>query len=167
MPITLVVEDGSGKIDSNTYISLDDADVYFEGRLNNTAWTSADVATKTAALIQATRLLDSYVTWAGLKKTAEQSLQFPRAGIYVNNTDYSGIIPTELKNAECELALVLLQQDTQAISDTVGFSQISVAGTVSLTIDKHDRVKEVPSHVFMLISHLGNRKGSYVKLVRT
>jgi hypothetical protein len=167
MALTLIVEDGTSKPDSNTYIGLADADAYFEGRLNNTAWTGADIDTKTAALIQATRLLDSYVTWTGSKKTAEQSLQFPRAGIYVNNTDYSGIIPTELKNAECELALVLLQQDTQAISDTIGFSQISVAGTVSLTIDKHDRVKEVPSHVFMLISHLGNRKGRHVRLVRT
>jgi hypothetical protein len=181
MALTLTVEDGSQKADANTYISLADADTYFEGRLSVSTWTGADDATKNAALVQAARILDSYISWLGYKTDADQAMQWPRWGICYHGSRYyecpgepqgwiyaleSDTVPQEIRDAQCELALVLISQDTQAVSDTAGYSQISVEGAVDLQVNPGDRVKEIPGHVFSLVSHLGTRKGTNTRLVR-
>lgn len=184
MSIVLIVEDGTGKEDANTFINLYDANAYFDARINNDAWLLADEDKRSRSLAQASRILSQYVKWLGWKTNENQALAFPRYGIcydgdrYYNCVDWwlttegvyslpSDKIPKEIKEAQCELALVLLQQDTQSMSDTAGFSNISVAGTVDITIDKYDRIKEIPSHVFKIISHLGRRKGNTSRLVRS
>jgi hypothetical protein len=183
MALTLVVEDGSSKTDSNTYISLDDADTYFEGRLNATAWTGADDPTKKAGLVQAARILDQYILWLGWVSDSDQAMSWPRAGIfYAGSGQYyasydihlaesvysiaDDSIPQKIKDAQCELALVLISQDTQALPGTAGFKSIGVAGAVDLEIDKYDRTKEIPAHVFKIVSHLGSRKGGATRLAR-
>jgi len=181
MALSLVVEDGSQKTNSNTYISLDDANTYFEGRLNASVWTDATDANKNAGLVQAARILDRYIGWLGYKTDQDQAMQWPRWGICYEGSMYyecpdnpqtwiyaldSTIIPQELKDAQCELALVLLSQDTQAVSDTAGFSRISVEGAVEVEINSADRVKEIPSHVYGLVMHLGRCKGANARLVR-
>lgn len=113
--MTLVVEDGTGLENSNTYISLADANAYFVGkRLHSSAWTSALDATKETALQQASLLLDSEFTWTGkiLVTDPVQALGWPRTGA----TDRYGRardseVPIEVKNATCELAHYLLDQD--------------------------------------------------------
>ena len=160
MALTLIVEDGSSKTDSNTYLSLADTEEYFDGRLNKGAWANTNEAEKKAAKVQATRILDSYVKWYGYKTDVDQARQWPQLGAsseeYIIDSDE---IPTEIKDAECELSLVLISQDTQKVSDTAGLKSISVAGTVNIDIDKSDRINEIPSHVWKLISHLGQKKG--------
>jgi hypothetical protein len=183
MALNLVVEDGTSKTDSNTYISLSDADAYFEGRLNASAWTGADDATKNAGLVQAARILDQYVLWLGWLTDSDQAMAWPRAGIfYAGSGQYyasydinlatsvysidDDSIPAVIQDAQCELALVLISQDTQATADTAGFKSIGVAGAVDLEVDKYDRTKEIPTHVFKMVSHLGSRKGSVTRLAR-
>jgi hypothetical protein len=180
MALTLIVEDGTSKPDSNTYIGLADADAYFEGRLHAEAWTAADDPTKSAALVHAARMLDQYISWLGEKSNTDQAMEWPRWGVYLDGSVYymtpnqpaawvyaidSDTIPRVLKDAQCELALVLIGQDLQSLPDTAGFKVISVAG-VELEVDKHDRLREIPAHVFKLVSHLGVRKGSTTRLVR-
>lgn len=41
MSITLVVEDGTGRADANSYVTQAEADAYFAARLNTT-WATAD-----------------------------------------------------------------------------------------------------------------------------
>jgi hypothetical protein len=53
----IVVEDGTGIADANSYASEDDADNYFEDRANDTWATST--ADKEAALIRASASLDA------------------------------------------------------------------------------------------------------------
>jgi hypothetical protein len=181
MALTLIVEDGTSKPDSNTYIGLADADAYFEGRLHAEAWTAADDPTKSAALVHAARMLDQYISWLGEKSNTDQAMEWPRWGVYLDGSVYymtpnqpaawvyaidSDTIPRVLKDAQCELALVLIGQDTQSLPDTAGLSSISVAGAVDLQVDKRDRIKEIPEHVFKIVSHFGNRKGKVVKLMR-
>ncbi len=181
MALTLTVEDGTSKADANTYISLDDANTYFEGRLNVSPWTDASDATKQAALVQSARILDHYVAWLGYKTDQDQAMQWPRWGICYEGSRYyecpdqpqtwiyaldSETIPQEIKDAQCELALVLISQDTQAVPDTAGYSQISVEGVVDLQVNPMDRTGEIPRHVFGLVSHLGGRKGATTRLAR-
>jgi len=179
MALTLTVEDGTSKTDSNTYISLADANAYFEGRLNASDWTGATDANKNAGLVQAARILDRYIQWLGLKTDEDQAMKWPRWGICYDSDVYyecenwwlttdgvysveSNIVLQEIKDAQCELALVLLGQDTQKVPDMAGFKRIDVAGAVEVEADKRDRAKEIPSHVWKIVSYLGKRRGGAV-----
>lgn len=185
MALTLVVESGEAKDDANTYISLDDADTYMEGRLHTTAWDEAEDSEKNAALVQAARILNHYIRWLGYKADEDQALAWPRWGIcwdgsgqywtcsdlwLVDERVYavgSDSIPQEIQDAQCELALHLLSSDTQAVPDTAGFKSIEVEGAVSLEIDKKDRTATIPGHVWRMVQHFGSKKGSAsVRLMR-
>src|SRR5512139_2722558 len=78
MALTLVKEDGTGKTDANSYASVADADGYFEAHLYATVWTVATTETKTAALVMATRLVDSQFQFHGYRAHETQALQWPR-----------------------------------------------------------------------------------------
>jgi hypothetical protein len=53
MAFVFTVEDGSGVVGANAYLSVVDADDYHAGRANP-AWSSADLAAKQAAIVKAT-----------------------------------------------------------------------------------------------------------------
>jgi hypothetical protein len=81
------------------YITVEDAETYFSGRLNSDAWDDSTDQEKLKALITATRRIDS-LNYIGVKANALQDLEFPRLG--------QSIVPDDIKDACCELALVLL-----------------------------------------------------------
>ena len=56
MPLTLIVEDGTGLADANSYASLEEADAYHEASLYATAWTAATEDNRNKALAMATIL---------------------------------------------------------------------------------------------------------------
>jgi len=130
---------------SNSYINVIDADEYFDNRLNSTPWTSANNDDKARSVIQATRIFDGYLTWIEeIDKTA---------------------VPVEVKNACCEMALILLQDDTQVKNDLEGISEISLSG-MSIRAS-HERKSIIPSHVFRLISHLVDGGNNFsIEIVR-
>ena len=66
-------------------------------------WDDADTTTRTQALTEATRIIDSF-TYDGAKTEASQSSEFPRNG--ANN------IPKEVKDATLELAIYILKELT-------------------------------------------------------
>lgn len=76
--LELIVEVGG--TNSNSYVDLEEADVYFSGRLNSDLWFSSSVLNRTRSLVQATSMIDS-VKFAGAKanpKKVRQSLEWPR-----------------------------------------------------------------------------------------
>jgi hypothetical protein len=81
------------------YCTTDEAQAYFDGRLNADAWDDASSANKQKALIHATRLIER-LNFKGEKTVDTQSLQFPR--------DNDTSIPTDIKYACSEIALALL-----------------------------------------------------------
>jgi hypothetical protein len=78
MALTLIKEDGTGRTDANSYATAAEADSYFEAHLYASAWTAATAATKAAALVMATRLVDSQYQFYGYRAHDTQSLQWPR-----------------------------------------------------------------------------------------
>jgi hypothetical protein len=101
--MALILEDGSGKTNSQTYVL--GADVAAYARLYGLAPpVSAD-----ADIMKAMRYVEGayYERWIGLKKTENQALSWPRAyavrrdGWTVDESE----IPKELKDAVCALAL--------------------------------------------------------------
>lgn len=153
--VTLVVEDGTGKTDSNTYISLALADSYFSTQLRAETWTGATSDDRSRSLIMATQQLDNLVRWRGSKKTSTQARQWPRNYM----TDYNGWaipsdeIPVDVQEATCELAKALLTQDRTADPDVTGFKKIKV-DVIELEVDKNNITYALPRLVMAKISHL-------------
>lgn len=106
--MALVLEDGSGVSNANSYASGDMADSYFEDR-GNAAWTAGSDDDKESALVRATQYLDGRYRgkWKGTKASSAQALAWPRA----NATDEddldiaSNVIPQVIIRATCEAAL--------------------------------------------------------------
>ena len=78
MALTLIKEDGTGRVDANSYASAADGDAYHDGHLYATAWTGATTGNKERALVFATRLIDSLFQFGGGRAKTEQALQWPR-----------------------------------------------------------------------------------------
>lgn len=103
----LVVEDGTGLVNAESYASVAEANTY-HSNFNNSAWTGTD-AQKEAALRKATQYLDATYKWRGVIHSATQALQWPRTSVYsVNGRDYDNNVPSALKHATAELALSAL-----------------------------------------------------------
>ena len=78
MALTIIKEDGTGKVDANSYANVADGDAYFDGHLYATAWTAATTGNKEKALVFATRLIDSQFQFNGWRSHDNQALQWPR-----------------------------------------------------------------------------------------
>jgi hypothetical protein len=85
----------------NTFVTLEDAETYFAGRLNSDKWVSASDGDREKALIMATLQINSF-DFISEKQDELQALNFPRevCGIYQ--------IPAGIKHGTCEQALYLL-----------------------------------------------------------
>lgn len=113
--MTLIVEDGSGLANAESYISVAGADARHVA-LGNAAWTGTD-ADKEAALSRATQfMLQAYRSrWAGLRAHRLQALCWPRVSVCVDGYSVdSDIVPTEVANACADLAVRALTEDLNA-----------------------------------------------------
>ena len=141
----------AGASDANSYVSLAEAVAYHESRLFNDAWVNAGNPEKIKALIWATRVLDR-VRFKGFPATSSQALRWPR--IDVENIDGelldSESIPTQIANATCELALLLLTSDRTVETGTEGFEEIRV-GPISLKMASSDRIKPISNEINSLL----------------
>lgn len=135
---------------ANSYATLAEADAYHETRLHNTNWSSASDVVKEAALIWAARLLDQE-SWKGYRETEAQAMRWPRYGIYDSDNYLLTGVPRMLKEAQSELAFLLIQGDRTADSGTEGFSKIKV-DVLELQIDKYDRVQKVSNAVYAMLA---------------
>lgn len=89
MPVNLIVEDGSGIANSNSYAALATADTYFTDR-GNAAWFAATNDAKASALIRATAWLDGRYRgrYPGYRTLGRgQGLEWPRVGAYTYDPD--------------------------------------------------------------------------------
>lgn len=107
---TIIVEDGTGLQDANSYCDLDFANTYHE-LLGSDEW-AGDPTSLENALIKASLAIDSMYgsKFNGYKNSVEQSLVWPRTAFA--DTSYllrrSGEIPVELKRATALHALSVL-----------------------------------------------------------
>lgn len=83
----------------SSYLTVQEAAVYFETRLDTWAWDEATLGNRDKALKQSTRIVDRY-NYKGKKTDASQEHQFPRG---------SSDIPDDILIAVCEIAVSLLE----------------------------------------------------------
>lgn len=169
--MALILIHTAGDASANTYVSLADAESYFESRLHKDAWDNAETADKNAALVWATRLLDSQMDWVGNVVTTTQALRWPRSGVVTEeglNVD-SSTIPQFLKNAVCEMALLLLSTDRTAENPMDKMSKIRV-GPVEIGLRWTSPSQQViADQVYEYLKHYAefySSGGGMAKLVR-
>ncbi len=137
--------------DSNSYVTMAEADAYFAGRLHADAWDTATQADKEKALVSACRdigalrLASRRLPYGYVREPvgaldvqydpllvvdAEQALAFPR----LRDVDAAGAycIPERVKQAQCEEALALLafgaEQARRSALQAGGVSSFSTDG---------------------------------------
>lgn len=130
--MALTVEDGTGKADADSFVSVSEADAYHTS-LGNDGWDSPNGASaseelKEQALRRASRFLSDSFKWKGYPVNGrDQNLAWPR--FYVSDDEDYGIesneIPTEVKRATFEIALL----------------EIITPGTMTPTVTESARVK--------------------------
>jgi hypothetical protein len=184
MALTLIKEDGTGKVDANSYVSAADGDSYHDGHLYASAWTAAAADRKAAALVMATRLLDSQYQFNGFKVYEGQALQWPRMYCpdpdvnvvevvpllwHPNNCVESNVVPKAIADATCEMARELLVADRTATPDGEGLKYQNV-GTTQTGYDKTDRrpiVSQVAQAMLSKYGALVSSGSGAVRLTRT
>lgn len=176
MALVLIKEDGTGKVDANSYASAADGDAYHDGHLYAAPWTAASLANKEAALVFATRLIDSQYLFGGVKTTEAQALQWPRegcrdldAGRWSGGVVKSNVLPKAVVQATCEMARELLILDRTGAPPGEGLKYFNVGGDQT-GYDKNDR-RPIISHVAQaMLAKLGSllkSKSGSVPLTRT
>lgn len=121
--MSLIVEDGTGRADAESYAALAFADAY-HAAMGHAAWADAVPEVREAALRRATQYLDTRYRFAGAPLNPTQALAWPRTAA-----------PWPVKrvqDAACELALRALdnplhvdQGDAPVTQETVGPISVS------------------------------------------
>lgn len=111
----IIVEDGTGKPDAESFCTVAFADQYFSAR-NVLTWTGTD-ATKEAYLRAATDYMEQVyrMRWAGSRTTSTQALSWPRYSVPLKDSPGgrsgypayvgSNVVPVAVQRACAELAL--------------------------------------------------------------
>jgi len=115
--MTIIVEDGTGKANAESYCTVAFADQYFSAR-NIPSWAAVGTdATKESLLRAATDYMEQVyrMRWAGARTTSTQALSWPRYAVPLK--DYPGgyagfpsyvannVVPDAVQRACAELAL--------------------------------------------------------------
>ena len=115
---------------ANSYVTLAEANSYFETVPDSTTWDNKTDDQKNRSLIAATRWIDTFV-YQGDRCDEDQALKFPRTNYQVDRVELSPVatIPNNIKYAQYELARALAN-DTGAITGTTGkdgnFSEVKL-----------------------------------------
>lgn len=101
--MALVIEDGTGKTNAQSYASASTLTAYATARA--ITLTAATDAAKEALLIQGMDYIEAQ-NFKGYKYTDDQALQWPRGGVFIDSyiVDYNEI-PQLLIDALCEVAI--------------------------------------------------------------
>jgi hypothetical protein len=163
MPLEVIVEDGTGVPDANSYASVADADAYVDTRPRSDAWVSLTDDAKAQFLIHATRYLDGAVDWSGDPTSDTQSLAFPRS----SDSGTEAALPQAIKLATIELAIEMVSRDITSDATMAGLRSIKV-GPIEIEADSIRPSPALPRFVRDLIAPYGTARGSSanVSLIR-
>ncbi len=164
MALTLIKEDGTGKVDANSYADVADGDAHFEGHLYPIPWATTAMDRKAQALVMATRLIDAQLQFNGWRSNDGQALQWPRdhcpdldRGLSIaivlrlrgaNFVDFD-VVPKAIVDATCEMARELLIVDRTAAPAGEGVLTTTTGAGATFNSIRYSKVDTRPviSHV--------------------
>lgn len=153
--MSLTVETGAGLTNAESYLSVTDCDAYVTRFDPSSAWLDATTPNKEAALRRATQYLDGRYSFRGIRKTATQSLSWPRLSVY-DDSNYlisDSTIPQKLKDATAELATRSLTETLSPDSSSPGIKKEAVSvGSISESVEYIGVKSE--QHVYRVVDRL-------------
>lgn len=159
-----------GSSTANSYVTLAEANSYFNDRLHSEIWDDAD--DNASALVTASKMLDWYIKWKGYRSSTTQSMLWPRTSVLRKDGTAvdTDIIPADVKVAVYELALSSIEEDRTADDPLAGIEQLK-AGSLMLKADNGDSdstaQKVIPEKVWNILSDLWTSGSmSVVRLMR-
>lgn len=171
--MTLNVEDGTGKTDSDAYVSLEDCSAYTQAR--GLSFPTSPAGPAEAAIIRATAAIDATYRsrFSGEKVNGrQQALEWPRK----NATDASGSnidtdeVPFEIVEATCEAAVRELATPGAMMPDLERGEQIKSlqAGSVAIEYGSNASAQTTFSLIDGILSGLigGGNGGLFATAVR-
>ncbi|MFM7009113.1 MAG: DnaT-like ssDNA-binding protein [Betaproteobacteria bacterium] len=111
--VDMVVEDGTGLSNANSYVTLQEAEDYLSIKSASAFEIWDAELDQENYLMQATRVLDQRAHFTGYKTVSTSALRWPRSGV----SDRDGVslsydvIPNPIKAATIEIAYHLLSQN--------------------------------------------------------
>jgi len=129
----------------NSYVTVSEAEDYFETRIDATAWNVADSDDKESALVTATLILDEN-QFIGAAVSSTQSLAWPRESASYYDTKLgmtvdiaSNEIPKRLKLAVFEMANHLLANENLLDNTAQTFEKIKI-GSIAIEDNSSDYI---------------------------
>jgi hypothetical protein len=148
---------------ANSYVTLAEADTYFETVPDSSTWTDKTDDQKNRAIISATRWIDA-LSFYGDRCTETQALKWPREEYKVDGIELAcTLIPADIKYATYELARALAN-DTGAITDATGETGIYEAvelGDIKVKYNKSSQAVGTVNNVFDVYPWLQSYLGAY------
>lgn len=129
--MALIVEDGTGLSNSESYISLAAFQTYCDGRGYN--YDAYDDEVIEQRLRMATAYIDTIFRYKGARSKSTQALEFPRSDLF----DWSALlvtgIPNRVKHACAELAFTALTENLYQTLERGGRVTSESVGPVSVS----------------------------------
>lgn len=121
--MALIVEDGTGKVDAESFVSVAEATTYHTAR-GNAAWAAlANDTIREQLLRKATAYMQQAyrARWQSFRVSTTQALDWPRAWVKIPDAPYgygsfaayvpNNVVPLEVRQACAELALTAIAGD--------------------------------------------------------
>lgn len=157
-----------GGVDSDSYVTVAEADAYLNSQLYEEAWASATEDNKEKALRLATRRLDMEL-YKGWKALSAQRLDWPRYGVLdpegaAADWDFgfydviipATSIPMQMKDAECLLASSLIVSNVLADqTQLLIYKSVKLPGPLEVEFNPSEAdviSGELPAEVYRLIN---------------
>lgn len=105
--MALIVEDGTGKVDAESFATIAEADTRLAG-LGLTNWGLLTEPEKEQALRRAAQFMEQRwrLRWKGVRYSGSQALSWPRANVIAEGYLYPfDAVPTAVRHANIDLAL--------------------------------------------------------------
>ncbi len=124
-------------INANSYVTLDQADDYFNASFQCEQWFDYSPTQKEGLLAQSTRRIDTII-FDGTKVNNQRNLQWPRSGIVDRDGASVTGLPINLIYATCEMAKWIWTESERFGSDiTIGqVDSYNLGGDVQVTFKK-------------------------------
>ena len=149
---------------ANSYVTLTEANTYFETVPDSSTWTDKTDDQKNRSLIAATRWIDT-LSYYGSRCDNGQALKFPRNNYTIDNVELTcTTIPNNIKYAQYELARALAN-DTDAITGATGtdgnFSEVKL-GDIEVKYNTNSQGAGTINNILDVYPWLQSYLGAYI-----
>ena len=160
----LVVEDGTGLLNAESYGPVSEADVYLEDTGYAPEWASFSATKKEGLLRAATRTADNSMDFRGNILKDTQALSFPRENLYDREGRLIVGIPLHLRQGIYELAYSMSQNNYLTDSETSSLDSVRV-GPIALELSSSAKItKTLPDMVIRLLGEYGRYRWGKVRM---